>query len=155
MLKPCKTFLLLSLFFSSSVFASQRIAVLDFELNDMTELPNIPAELVPQGGFAQQTAAYAQHRLQPVVVWWIALRRIHFTALKLQSRREVSRSKPPHTHNVDYRLSSCGGLPHGESTLQLSYFSPTYSLYPAYRAMPQPIISLILTVYSLFPNVLY
>ncbi|MFI3220723.1 MAG: DUF2380 domain-containing protein [Methylococcales bacterium] len=51
MLKQCKTFLLLSLFFSSSVFASQRIAVLDFELNDLTELPNIPAELVRTASF--------------------------------------------------------------------------------------------------------
>jgi len=51
MLKPCKTFLLLSLFFSSSVFASQRIAVLNFELNDLTELPNIPAELARTASF--------------------------------------------------------------------------------------------------------
>jgi hypothetical protein len=51
MLKHFKTFLMLSLFFSSNVFASQRIAVLDFELNDLTELPNIPAELVRTASF--------------------------------------------------------------------------------------------------------
>jgi len=33
--------------------------------------------------------------------------------------RAVSRSKPPISHNIDYSLSQCGGLPEGESTLQL------------------------------------
>jgi len=33
--------------------------------------------------------------------------------------RVVSRSKPPHMHNADDSLSLCGGLPSGESTLQL------------------------------------
>jgi len=34
----------------------------------------------------------------------------------------VSSSKPPHAHNADDSLSQCGGLPSGESTLQLYGF---------------------------------
>ena len=60
MLKHYKTCLLLSLFFSSSVFASQRIGVLDFELNDMTELPNIPAELASSLDRTQWNRGYSE-----------------------------------------------------------------------------------------------
>ena len=42
---------MLSLFFFSSVFANQRIAVLNFELNDLTELPNTPAERIRTASF--------------------------------------------------------------------------------------------------------
>jgi|GEM_PF-2699083 len=58
--KTLQIFLLLSLFFSNSVFASQRIAVLDFELNDMTELPNIPAELASSLDRTQWNRGYSE-----------------------------------------------------------------------------------------------
>ena len=37
--------LVLLLFFNGNVYAAPRIAILDFELNDLTLLPNTPAEL--------------------------------------------------------------------------------------------------------------
>ena len=44
-------FLVLSLVLSCSVWATPKIAVLDFELDDMTQLPNTPAELKRTASF--------------------------------------------------------------------------------------------------------
>ncbi|CAG0943502.1 hypothetical protein BROC_02317 [Candidatus Brocadiaceae bacterium] len=44
-------FLILSLILSSPVWATPKIAVLDFELDDMTQLPRIPAELARTASF--------------------------------------------------------------------------------------------------------
>lgn len=40
------TLLILALAFYSTVFAAPKIAILDFELNDITSLPNTPEELI-------------------------------------------------------------------------------------------------------------
>jgi hypothetical protein len=47
-----KYVLMLSMFLANAVGATTRIAVLDFELNDITSLPNIPAELERTAGLA-------------------------------------------------------------------------------------------------------